>query len=215
MDYFSLFESCYLFNLINLITVDSVENVSQLTKELNWWEVVGGILAIPTTLIGLAYSYMLIHKTRMEVVKTKLETRKLELEIQEKEKKESRNKPDNSHLTKISFVQDPRIRSIFLRTIALFLILSFWNLVTLLFQVTVEGILFAVFDIYPDRFHWLEVISMNDVRYITSWVILKIPVFMYWILLVLIGWPIFRDTNELLGLRVKKYFSFSRSFDNK
>lgn len=45
-----------------------------------WWEIVIGILTIPTLIIGLYYSYVSIKKTLLEVQKTKLE-------IIEKEKK--------------------------------------------------------------------------------------------------------------------------------
>jgi hypothetical protein len=49
------------------------------TKVPTWYEQASGILAIPITIIGAAYSYVLIKKTRLEV-------RKTELEIREKEK---------------------------------------------------------------------------------------------------------------------------------
>jgi hypothetical protein len=34
---------------------------------LQWWQVAAGILAIPATLIGLIYSYVLLKKTRLEI----------------------------------------------------------------------------------------------------------------------------------------------------
>ena len=44
-------------------------------KVHQWYEVVGGILAIPVAIFGLAYSYILLTKTRLEVRKTELEIR--------------------------------------------------------------------------------------------------------------------------------------------
>lgn len=34
----------------------------EVVKEPHWWEVIGGILAIPVALLSLAYSYVLIKK---------------------------------------------------------------------------------------------------------------------------------------------------------
>ena len=49
------------------------------SKAPQWYEITTGILAIPAAIIGLAYSFILIRKTRHEVKKT-------ELEILEKQK---------------------------------------------------------------------------------------------------------------------------------
>ena len=46
---------------------------------LPWWTVAAGIIAVPTGLLVLVHSYVVIKKTR-------LETQKFELEIREKEK---------------------------------------------------------------------------------------------------------------------------------
>src|SRR5262249_15393352 len=48
-------------------------------QQPRWWQVVAGVLAIPAAILGIAYSYILIRKTR-------LEARKTELEIVEKER---------------------------------------------------------------------------------------------------------------------------------
>src|SRR5258708_32839631 len=50
-----------------------------------WWEIVTGVLAIPATILGLAYSYVLIQRTRYEIPKIQAETEKLALEIREKQ----------------------------------------------------------------------------------------------------------------------------------
>lgn len=50
----------------------------QVIQELSWWQVGAGVLSIPATLLGLAYTWALIRKT-------KLESRKIQLEIVEKE----------------------------------------------------------------------------------------------------------------------------------
>ncbi len=47
---------------------------------LPWWQVVTGVLAIPTAILGLVYTYRLSQKTR-------LESQKLQLDILEKEGK--------------------------------------------------------------------------------------------------------------------------------
>src|SRR5260221_7123073 len=49
-----------------------------------WWEIVTGVLAIPAAILGLAYSYVLIQKTRYETPKLQAETEKIALEIREK-----------------------------------------------------------------------------------------------------------------------------------
>ncbi len=53
-----------------------------LPKSPEWYEVIGGILAIPAAVLGLAYSYILIRKTRLESRKTELEIREKELALE-------------------------------------------------------------------------------------------------------------------------------------
>jgi hypothetical protein len=52
-----------------------------------WYQIAAGVLAIPATILGIAYSYLLIGKTR-------LEARKTELEIQEKERQLETTTPE-------------------------------------------------------------------------------------------------------------------------
>ena len=46
-----------------------------------WYEVVVGVIAIPAALVGLAYSYVLVRKTRLESRKTEPEIREKELQL--------------------------------------------------------------------------------------------------------------------------------------
>jgi hypothetical protein len=51
-------------------------------KQLQWWEIVSGIIAIPVSLISLAYSYALIKKTRIETRKAEVDIVKAQAEIE-------------------------------------------------------------------------------------------------------------------------------------
>lgn len=196
------------FNHIGIFILSHLINffAAQEPPPVQWWQAAGGILAIPTTLIGIAYSFVLIYKSRIEATKMQLEMRKIQLEIREKEDALGNATGGDERLE--SFAQETRIRSIILRFIALYLILNFWGIVARLFEGAVEGTLFGLFNIYPERLHWLEVWSIGDVQHIGVWIVLQIPQVLYWVLLIAVGWPLFRDTNELLGLNVRSFFSF-------
>ncbi|HEX4606767.1 MAG TPA: hypothetical protein VH092_01055, partial [Urbifossiella sp.] len=73
----------FCISLLLLITLPDPVWAAEGTGEsrpapAQWWQVLGGIIAVPTGLVGLVYTLMLIKKTRLEV-------RKTELEIKEKE----------------------------------------------------------------------------------------------------------------------------------
>jgi hypothetical protein len=57
------------------------------TAPPQWWEIIVGILAIPSTIFAIISSWYVIQKAILEKQKIKLETRKLELEVLEKEQK--------------------------------------------------------------------------------------------------------------------------------
>lgn len=59
---------------------------------LQWWEVIVGILSLPTSFLAMIYMYLQIKKTQLEIQKTKLENL-------EKEKKLNRGKKKPSNIS--------------------------------------------------------------------------------------------------------------------
>ena len=97
-------------------------------KSSNWWEVVASILAIPATLIGIVYSYILIKKTQLDTRKTELEIREKERQLQEKPPITLEQQEILDRYVK-PVVADRKVLSLLPRFIILYLILSLWRLI--------------------------------------------------------------------------------------
>jgi hypothetical protein len=172
------------------------------TRPPKWWEVISGVLAIPATLLGLAYSYVLVRKTRYEIPKVQAETEKLQLEIREKKEQLSPAVAAEADAFIQKAIQPAldlrRFQLLFLRFLMLYLILAVWPLVEDALSALVVGLAIGLQKLVHVNFeisnHW----------YIYPVVILaKAPEIGYWIVLFLLGWPLLRDVSSLLGLSLK------------
>lgn len=160
-----------------------------------WWQVAAGILAIPTAVLGLVYTFHLMKKSR-------LESRKIELEIEEKEVAlqniKAGTQPATGSTTEERFtelVAQPllagrRVQEILLKFVMLFLILLAWRIVDQLFglvrNVVGLGLGLAYSGLGEDPPAYVEIpliVIMTLVR--------EIPTLAFYLVLVGVGGPIF------------------------
>jgi hypothetical protein len=170
-------------------------------KEPQWWEIVTGILAIPASLIGLAYSYILIRKTRLEAKKT-------ELEILEKEQALQKLSTEQQELVLEAVRPLAQVNIalyLVLRFVVVYLILKAWGLVEVGYNVITSGVYLGLSEFLRlDLFAKLD--SQNLWHMLPVYLIANLPKIGYWIVFLAIGWPLFKDANRLMGLDLKDLF---------
>jgi len=182
-------------------TVYAETNMSACSDQKNpqWWEITTGVLAIPAAVVGLAYSILLLKKTR-------LESRQIELDILEKEGKIAKIK--TAHTEEIRQTIQPIIESrlvqfLFLRALVLYLVLHMWGLVEEGFEFVSEGTFVSVSKI----FH----INMDSPLVIIPFMVVeKLPRIGYWVIFFAVGWPIFKEANKLVGFNLKDFFTLKK-----
>lgn len=154
-----------------------------------WYEIVGGVLALPATLLGLAYSYALIRKTRIE-------SRKLELEIREKEialKGES-SLSEKEHRENVgAAIRDSLVASILLRFALMFVVLQLWSVVQGIFGSLLTGTYLGLhaLDIVGDPGRISELILFGS---------MQLPRIATWIIVLTLGIPLLREISGYLGV---------------
>lgn len=173
------------------------------TRPPEWWEIISGVLAIPATLLGLAYSYVLIQKTRSDIPKNKAETEKIELEIQEKRKGLSAAATAQADAFLKETIQPAldvrRFQLLFLRFLVLYLLLSVWPLI--------KQAVYAMVVVLAIGLGKLLHVNLEDQTkwYVYPFVLIAgAPDAGYWIVLFLVGWPLLRDTSSLLRLSLRE-----------
>ena len=183
--------------LLALFVFTTVPAFAAESRPPQWYEVATGVIATPAALIGLAYSYLLIRKTR-------LEARKTELEIREKER--ALEQIVSAHQTSelaalITPVGEGRIvLLLLLRFVVLWLILTAWGLLEDAFEILFAGVVIGVQQIW----HWNVSTGWAVVPLIA---IQKLPKAAYWVVFFAVAWPLFRDVNAALGVDLKTFFT--------
>jgi len=186
----------FLALLILISTPESLLAAVETPKQPQWWEVVGGILAIPAALVGIAYSYILIRKTR-------LEARKTELEILEKEKQLQLVAAQPGAVREIiaPIAETRYAQSMLLRFALLYVTLRLWDLVTSVFPFVMGGALLGLQQVKAISFD--DNSFYNKLIIIFYYVLSNVPKIVDWVIVLGIGWPLFRDLNALLGIDIK------------
>jgi hypothetical protein len=163
---------------------------------LPWWTVAAGIIAVPTGLLVLVHSYVVIKKTR-------LETQKFELEIREKEK-ELAGARDEGDIVRINqlvaqpILQGRRVQEILLRAILLILALQAWRLVEIIFGAFTTSIGYGLSSI-TTRSPSSDIM----VALITSSVA-QLPMVGYWLVFFALGGPLLVDVLKQLNISAPK-----------
>lgn len=159
-----------------------------------WYELVGGVLAIPAAVLGLAYSYILIKKTR-------LESRKTELEIREKEEAlEALPEEEQSKARELvaPIIEEKSGKYLILRFVLMYVTLQLWGLITSAFSFVAGGVFLGAQKLTEGT------MTDNDWIMWIFYAILNIPKIVTWLIIIGIGWPLFKDLNDYLNLDIKK-----------
>lgn len=183
---------CFVFS--TMMAMALMAPVSGLAAEAapkapEWYELVAGILAIPATLFGLAYSYVLIKKTSIE-------TRKLSIEVHEKEillsKDKTLTKQDHERIIG-TVIRDSIVASILLRFALMYVVLQLWSLVAGVFGALLTGAYLGLqsFDLIRD---------FNDIASFLVFGLSQIPQVITWLIIVSLGFPLLREISNYLGV---------------
>jgi hypothetical protein len=147
---------------------------------VEWYKTAAGIIAIPTSLIGVLYAWRLAEKTRAETQKTRLEVTKLEREL---------NDPDEPTITAAQVhaiasrsIASSETEGYLIRFIILYLVLSAWSAVQ------------SVIDPLVSTFLGFGLLGLGSFVQIFENLI-RLGIF------VLIGLPLLLDVAKRFGLR--------------
>jgi hypothetical protein len=155
-------------------------------KDPLWYEKASGILAIPATLIGFAYSYVLIKKTNLEAQKTQLEIREKIQALHDQPATEITVHHETAQAPLINFT----IGSLLLRYVLLELILSLSDIVrepiSYLFNALTVGLSIAMNSQFSGMLGQALVFAISQFGAILGSLI-------YWTIFFILGWPLFKD----------------------
>jgi hypothetical protein len=169
----------------------------------SWWQVVAGILAIPTAAIGLVYTWFLIKKTR-------LESAKIAQELAEKEQTiRSQSVATTTPLDedRVFALKRTAISYLILRFIIFELLLYLWGLISSLFHAAWFGITLGLFTAAQKLFG-----MQNELWFGVPYKVLNyLPEAGRWIIIVAVGWPLFKDANKLVGINIRDFFFWKRT----
>jgi|SRR5579862_1308719 len=163
------------------------------TNPTHWWQVVTGILAIPTAIGAMILGYATLKKTR-------LESKKIELELLDKQAMIS-NLPGiaspEAHKVAQSLI-DPlidnnRVNYLILRFVIIFLLLQFWEVIQKVFSLLAGGAMLTiqqVFKVSTDGLLTIIFFGLSEVVQL-GWIVLVL----------LLGVPLYRDISTHIGFK--------------
>ncbi|MGO9376259.1 MAG: hypothetical protein ACLQBD_29780 [Syntrophobacteraceae bacterium] len=161
-----------------------------------WWKVASGILAIPASLVGLAYSYVLIKKTRLEAQKTELEIREKQSKLQDLAARE----PEAAKQLIAPIVEGRATQFLLLRFVLLYVVLRAWSLVETVVQFTLKAAFAGILSLFK------SVDDSSLVVVVPFFALSALPTIGYWFIFFAIGWPLVRDINASLKINVRELF---------
>jgi hypothetical protein len=161
-----------------------------------WWQIVSGILAIPTAIGTLIFGLATLRKTR-------LESRKIELELLEKEAAIA-NMPgvgsSGAHEIAQSLVNplidNNRVNYLILRFVVIFLLLQFWEVFEKIFNLVGGGTFLTLQEVFQFRTQGIPMMIFFGLSQVVqfSWIVLVL----------LMGIPLYRDISTHIGFRILK-----------
>jgi hypothetical protein len=186
---------CRTLVILGLTLIAFPSIAAEPPKQPQWYEIATGVLAIPAALIGLAYSYLLLKKTR-------LESRKTELEIAEKERALAEVRDTSQVATQVIQSSENRLLLLLLlRFVVLYLLLQGWGLVEDFFELVFAGIFVGAQKLFSLSFNGWEVVPLVALQ--------KLPKVVYWLFFFGLGWPLFKDVNRAMGINVREFLRVS------
>jgi hypothetical protein len=160
----------------------------------HWWQIVSGILAIPTAIGTLIFGLATLKKTR-------LESKKIELELREKEASIA-NMPgvaaSGAHEIAQSLVNplidNNRVNYLILRFVVIFLLLQFWQIFEKLFALVGTGTVLTLQQVFK--------ISVEGLPMLLYFSLSQVVQFSWIVLVLVLGLPLYRDISTHIGFRI-------------
>jgi hypothetical protein len=169
------------------------------SRELPWWQIVTGIIAIPASIIGLLSAYRVSEKTRYE-------TRKLQLEILEKEGIAKPESKKNHAIPRKDLVTSPlalaaSVQGFIIRFIIFYIAYEFWGLIISFILPTFwlvinlardQGLSYTKYQVFALAGNYMALMGNLTI-------------------LLILGFPLLRDIMSFLGLKPRDLLRFRRS----
>lgn len=184
--------SALCFAFLCLCILPSSAFAQEAANEPEWYEKVGGILAIPVAIFGIPLTWVTIRKTNLEAKKTRLE-------IQEKERKLSQSRElTGSEEAEIlrPILRESILGSVMFRFILLYLILQIWGIVASLWSILLSGTRIGL-----QRQRWFEDLFIDNPLFEVGFFVLTfMPQIVTWGIILSLGWPLLKDVNRYVRI---------------
>jgi hypothetical protein len=160
----------------------------------HWWQVVTGILAIPTAIGAIVLGYATLKKTR-------LESKKIELELLEK-RATIANMPSaaSPEANKIAqslidpLIENNRVNYLILRFVVIYLLFEFWQIFEKAFGLVAGGTMVTLQELFK--------VSVSGVPTMIFFGLSQVVQVGWIILVLLLGLPLYRDISAHIGFRL-------------
>jgi hypothetical protein len=177
---------CLIIVLIVLLSSPAFANDE--ANPTHWWQIVTGILAIPTAIGTLILGYATLTKTR-------LESKKIELELLEKQAMiSSLPSAASSEAHKVAqslidpLIDNNRVNYLVLRFVIVFLLLQFWEIFQKIFNLLAGGTMLTIQEVFKLPVPTMIFFGLTEVVQF-SWIVLVL----------LLGVPLYRDISTFIG----------------
>jgi hypothetical protein len=169
--------------------------IMNLSREPYWYEILGGVLLIPSLIVGVVLSWVLIKKTKRETKKFELEARKFELEIREKEDQSGGPSTGDNVLHRVveTATENRQVQFLILRFILLYIILRGWVIALTIFE--------PLGEIFKDLADYTSYSLLKIPLFLLSGLFDSLPIAGYIGTALVLGFPLFRDVNKLVGIK--------------
>jgi hypothetical protein len=195
------------------------QQINAAGKVPTWWEQVVGVLGIPTAIIGVAYSYVLIIKTRVETKKVEFDLEKGRSELEklsldkEKtrleilEKKNALGEPAfpvevlPAAETVVDLIVERSAKAeianlVILKFVGLWLIVTLWSLLVRPYG---EYLGYGIYRLIDELFALEKSGERSTILIIF---LANLPSFVFGILILVLGIKVSKDVNAYLGIKM-------------
>jgi hypothetical protein len=192
-----------LLVMIGLFLLSSDPALAEEAKQLHWWEIATGIIAIPAAVFGLVVAYATFRKTHLEATKIELEIREKQQAIAASGASEDVQRVARSLIDPL--VDNARINYIIVRFILLYLILAFWEVFSKILNVLMTGTFLA----------WTQLLGMSaqGMPTISFFGGTQIAQFGWIAIVIFVGVPLYRDISRHVGFSLGDMFHLRRQRD--
>jgi hypothetical protein len=179
---------------IIIIMLSTAASAADESNPTHWWQIVTGILAIPTAIGTLIYGLATLKKTR-------LESKVIELELLEKQAAIAKmpgvvtsGAQEIAQSLVDPLIDNNRVNYLILRFVVIFLVLQFWQIIEKIFELVGGGTILTLQEVFK--------VSVQGTPTMIFFGLGQVLSFSWIVLVLLMGVPLYRDISTHLGFRV-------------